>query len=116
MINIADKIIRLSEWLKTNYNTIIFIVIALMSTYVAIILGLYSWGFIANGLYGMHFPVETCLSFTTVLVTQLVALATYAYSANKKYYIDSNSNSEQNKPAYKEQITQIIKDEIDGNK
>lgn len=90
-----------------------------MSVYVAIILGLYSWGFIANGLYGMHFPVETCLSFTTVLVTQLVALATYAYSANKKYYIDSNSNSEQNRPAYQDAIkpiTKIIEDKIDGNK
>lgn len=116
---IKDNILKLSSWLKENYNTVVFLLIAIMSLFVFIIMGLYVWGFVCNGLWGMHFPLETILSFTTILIVQSISLAGFAFSCSKKLDIDSKYNSEEGKPPQYSnhivgQVEKIVKDKLGG--
>jgi hypothetical protein len=111
---IKENILSLSYWLKENYNTVIFLLIAIMSIFVFIIMGLYVWGFICNGLWGMKFPLETILSFTTILIVQSISLAGFAFSCNSKYKYDSSLNSEDRKPAYSNQIVNKVENIVNS--
>jgi hypothetical protein len=110
---IKKAVLSFSHWAQDNWLALVIFLLALMMSFLFIVMFSWTFGYWANALYGKKFELGSCWQGITVVITGLGGVTALAKAAWTKYGMDSQYNSMTGERPY---IRNVPKSDIEMEK